>query len=293
MNYIKWLKNNAQNLSGKTIAITGSTGGLGKEICEYLAVLNASLILLDRNKDRSNEFAKYLISKYKIAVHCINIQLDDIDSVKYATNELLKHNIDFFIHNAGAYSIPRKICTTGFDNVFQINFVSPYFIIKKLLPKFEKNNGRVVVVSSIAHNYSKIDTDDIDFQTRRKSSLVYGNSKRFLTFSLHKLFENKENCSLSVVHPGITFTNITAHYPKLIFAIIKYPMKIIFHSTKLAALSVVFGVFNKTNYNYWVGPKYFNIWGLPKIMRINTAPEDEISKIHEIAEEIYKNIDKE
>ena len=246
MNYIKWLKNNAQNLSGKTIAITGSTGGLGKEICEYLAVLNASLILLDRNKDRSNEFAEYLISKYKIAVRCINIQLDDINSVKYATNELLKYNIDFFIHNAGAYSIPRKICTTGFDYVFQINFVSPYFIIKKLLPKFEKNNGRVVVVSSIAHNYSKIETDDIDLKTRRKSSLVYGNSKRFLTFSLHKLFENKENCSLSVVHPGITFTNITAHYPKLIFAIIKYPMKIIFHSTKLAALSVIFGVFNKT-----------------------------------------------
>ena len=290
MNYIKWLKNNTENLSGKTIAITGSTGGLGKEICEYLAFLNATLILLDRNEERSIKFAEYLISKYNIAVHCINIQLDDINSVKFATSELLKYNINYFIHNAGAYSIPRKICTTGYDNVFQINFVSPYYMIKKLLPSLKNNNGRVVVVSSIAHNYSKFDVNDIGFKTRKKASLVYGNSKRFLTFALHKLFHNENNVTLSITHPGITFTNITSHYPKLIFAIIKYPMKIIFHSTKKAALSILYGIFNKTEYNYWIGPKYFNIWGLPKTKRINTATEDEILKIYEIAEEIYKNI---
>ena len=48
MNYIMWLKNNAENLSGKTVAITGSTGGLGKEICEYLAVLNKRDLLLQQ-----------------------------------------------------------------------------------------------------------------------------------------------------------------------------------------------------------------------------------------------------
>ena len=33
---------------------------------------------------------------------------------------------------------------------------------------------------------------------------------------------------IAVTHPGITQTNITAHYPKLIFAVIKNPMKLIF-----------------------------------------------------------------
>ena len=293
MNYSKWLKLNTENLSGKTVAITGSTGGLGREICQYLASLGANFILLDRNHKRSLELALILKEQFNVEAYCINIQLDDMSSVKNATNELLKHKVDYFIHNAGAYSIPRKICETGFDNVFQINFISPYYIIKKILPTLKSNKGRVVVVSSIAHNYSKLDENDIDFKTRQKASLVYGNSKRFLTYSLHGLFENEKQVGLSVTHPGIAFTNITAHYPKLIFAIIKYPMKLIFHSTKMAALSVVYGVFNITKYNYWIGPKYFNVWGMPRLKPINTATRDEVDKIFNIAENIFTNVDKE
>ena len=43
----------------------------------------------------------------------------------------------------------------------------------------------------------------------------------------------------------LTFTNITAHCPKLIFAIIKYPMKIIFMKPRKAALSIVAKLFSK------------------------------------------------
>ena len=293
MNYEKWLQHNTQSLEGKTVAITGSTGGLGRELCIYLATLKASLILLDRNNERSIKFADFLKDKYSINVDCINIQLDDISSVKTATEKLLKFDIDYFIHNAGAYSIPRKICETGYDNVFQINFVSPYYIIKKLFSSLKKKNGRVVVVSSIAHNYSKLNINDIDFKNCKKASLVYGNSKRFLTFALHKLFQHEERITLSVTHPGITFTNITAHYPKIIFTIIKQPMKIIFHSKKKAALSILSGLFNKTEYNTWIGPKFFNVWGTPSKKNINTANESEIVKIFKISEEIYNKINKE
>lgn len=290
MKYSKWLKLNTHSLQGKTIAITGSTGGIGYYICSYLAYLKADLILLDRNHKRSQELADKLINKYFVNIKCITIDLENFDSVKNATNQLLNENVDIFIHNAGAYSIPRRVCSTGFDNVFQINFVSPYYIIKQLQNRLENRNGRVVVVSSIAHNYSKIRENDIDFKRIKKASLCYGNAKRFLTYSLHKLFESNPNISLSICHPGITFTNITAHYPKVVFALIKYPMKIIFHSPQKASLSIIFGIFNKTKYKQWVGPRVLNIWGLPKIMTLNSANNDEINKIFELSELIYKEI---
>ena len=151
-----------------------------------------------------------------------------MDNVKSVTKELENMDIDIFIHNAGAYSIPRKICSSGYDNVFQINFVSPYYMIRTLLPTLRAKKGMAVAVGSIAHNYSKTDERDIDFRKRSASSKVYGNAKRFLMYSLYELFKNEKEASLSIVHPGITFTNITAHYPKLIFAVIKHPMKIIF-----------------------------------------------------------------
>ena len=64
-------------------------------------------------------------------------------------------------------------------------------------------------------------------------------------FSLFELFRSEKSVTLSVTHPGITFTNITAHYPKLIFAVIKHPMKVIFMKTDKASLSIVKGVFVK------------------------------------------------
>lgn len=291
MNIRKWLDNNTATLENKTVAITGSTGGLGRETCKYLAGLGANLILLDRNASLSNEHKEYLLSlNSAISVECINIDLEDIDSVIDATEILKERGIDVFVHNAGAYSIPRRKCKNGYDNVFQINFVSPYYMIKELLPQLSLRNGKVVAVGSIAHNYSRVDKNDVDFSQRKASSKVYGNAKRYLMFSLYELFRSPKDVSLSVTHPGITFTNITAHYPKLIFAIIKHPMKVIFMPSRKAALCIIKGVFDACGYSEWIGPRVFDVWGLPLKRRLKTCKKDESAFISQFAEESYKQM---
>lgn len=291
MNIRKWIENNTYSLEGKKVAVTGTTGGLGKELCRYLAGIGASLLLLDRNEQRSNEFRKELIKNHSgITVKCINIDLEDVFSVKNAVEMLKKETVDVFIHNAGAYSIPRHKCYTGLDNVFQINFASPYYIIKELLDDLRNNAGRVVVVGSIAHNYSKYDPEDIDFSTRKQASKVYGNAKRYLMFSLYELFKNEDKASLAVTHPGISFTNITAHYPKLIFAVIKYPMKLIFMKPKKACLSVVRGIFDPCKYHEWIGPAFFDVWGLPKKKKLTGCSLEESRQIGMIADKVYESM---
>ncbi len=275
-----------KSLAGYRIAITGSTGGLGKPLCKHLAKFGAKLILLDRNAEKSAQLKQELLNEFpNLSVTLITVDLEDMDAVKSASNSLITEQPDIFIHNAGAYSIPRKICSSGYDNVFQINFVSPYYIIKQLceaLPEI-----KVVAVGSIAHNYSVADSCDIDFRTRKSSALAYGNSKRFLMLSLHKLFENDNKNRLSIVHPGITFTNITAHYPPLIFAIIKHPMKVIFMRPKKAALCILEGLFTATPFGYWIGPRFFDVWGKPKLKKLKACFKDEAEQIHKIAEKIY------
>ena len=283
---------NCKNLNGKTIAITGATGGIGRELCDYILNLGANLILLDRNAEKSHALGKKLLNKYSNAkIEYITTDLEDFGSVTRSCEILKSKPIDIFIHNAGAYSIPRKKCDTGYDNVFQINFVSPYYIIRELLPILEKRKeSRVIVVGSIAHNYSKTDENDIDFSKIKAASKVYGNSKRYLMFSLYELFKNETKVKLSVTHPGITFTNITAHYPKVIFAIIKYPMKIIFMKPKKAMLSIAEGLFTDCNYHEWIGPKLFNIWGKPKLKRLSTCNQAESEKIGKTADSIYTKL---
>lgn len=291
MNYYKWLDKNTTSLEGKTVAISGATGGIGQELCDYLAYLGADIICLDRNSQKSNKLIADLKLKYpSLNAFHITVDLEDMQMVKAVAEQLKKLDIDYLILNAGAYKIPRHKCNTGFDNVFQINFLSPYYIARELFPQIKKRNGRIVAVSSIAHNYSKIDINDIDFSSRTAASKVYGNAKRFLTFSLFGLFNGDK--TLSIVHPGITFTNITNHYPKLIFALIKHPMKIIFMKPKKAALNVICGLFNGCKANEWIGPHVFNIWGLPNKKKLNTATYRELLCICDITEEIYKKIER-
>lgn len=291
MSIKKWLQKNTERLDGKAIAITGSTGALGRALCLYLAGLGASLVLVDRNAVRSAAFREELAAQFPtISVECINADLESMESVKQAAAQLCTLPVDVFIHNAGAYAIPRRKCDTGYDNVFQINFISPYYLIRTLLPQLRARRGRVVIVSSIAHDYAKSDARDLDFSTRSRASLVYGNAKRYLTFALAELFQNEHDVTLSITHPGISFTGITAHYPKVIFALIKYPMKLLFMKPKKACLSTLHGVFVPTEYGTWLGPRLGNVWGFPRKKALRSADATERAAIFTRAEHIYEKI---
>lgn len=283
-----WIHNNTRSLAGKTVAISGATGGIGNALCRHLAALGARLILLDRNSEKSHALIAQLQEEFPtLAAEHIRLDLEEITSVESAAQELETRAADALILNAGAYHIPRHACTTGYNNVFQINFVSPYYLARRLLPSLRAQGGRVVAVGSIAHTYSKTDTADVDFSTRRASSKVYGNAKRHLMFALYGLCGDG---GVAVTHPGITLTGITAHYPRLIFALIKHPMKVLFMSPKRASLSILRGVFEDCGENEWIGPRMFHVWGLPKKSHLHTVDVAEAAHIRAVADEAYEKM---
>ncbi len=273
-----WIKRNIPSLSGKQVAVSGATGGIGQALCTHLASLGASLVLLDRNSERSNAWIEKLKADFpNLKARHLRLDLADFDTVRSVTKELLSSPPDYLIFNAGAYHVPRYTTSTGHDNVFQINFLAPYYMARALRPAIKARGGRIVAVGSIAHNYSHIDLGDVEFLTRTQSSKVYGNAKRFLMFSLFALDQGEG--TVTVAHPGITLTNITAHYPKLIYAIIKYPMKVIFMSPKRASLSILYGLFEKCDKNEWIGPALFDVWGLPHKKVLKTCSPSEAVEI--------------
>ena len=288
MNYKKWLEKNTSSLEGKTVAVSGSTGGIGRELCAFLCQLCADLILIDRNPLRSEALRDELLQRFpNRRIKCYSLDLEDTEAVSLEADKLLSEKIDYLILNAGAYKIPRAKGKNGYVNVFNINFVSPYLLACRLLPKISERGGRVVAVGSVAHNYSVSDPADVDFASRTACSKIYGNSKRYLMFSLWGLDEYQKN--ISVTHPGITVTNITAHYPRALYAIIKYPMKLIFMNPKKASLSILRGLFEDTEKNEWIGPRFFGVWGIPKKRILTTCSDGEAQRICNTAKEILKN----
>ena len=286
-----WLAKHTASLKGKTVVITGATGGLGAELCRSVLALEGRLVLVNRSADKSRTLRGELLEEYPAGrIDCLLADLTDMDSVKTACTRLEQEPMDFLILNAGAYAIPRKTCATGYDNVFQTNFVSHYYMVRRLLPVLAQRKAKVLAMGSIAHNYSKTDPDDIDFAGRKQASKVYGNSKRYLMFALTELLKNNPDVRFAIAHPGIAFTNITAHYPPLLFAIIKYPMKVIFLQPYQAARSMVQAMFREVPYLHWIGPRLFDIWGNPSVKALTTCDEAERRRIFETAEAIYAKL---
>ena len=139
MNIQKWLNKNIQSLKNKTVVVTGATGGLGEELCTKLASLDANLILACRNEKLAQNLKEKLLQKYPhIKIHFVMLDLSNMQSVNNCIQKLNQYNnIDILIHNAGVYNVPVKKLDTGYNNIFQINFVAPYYLTKKLLPKLK------------------------------------------------------------------------------------------------------------------------------------------------------------
>ncbi len=290
MNVHRWLKKHTHSLVGKRVAVTGATGGLGEQLCRYLAFLGAELILLNRSQTKTEALISRLTVEFpQLKVSFISLDLEEKESVDRAVEALETEPPHVLIHNAGAYSIPRRVTSQGVDNVFQINCLAPYQMTTALWDTLNRVGGKVVIVGSIAHTYSKTDENDVDFATRQASSKVYGNAKRRLMLAEYARFSRKSGVSLSVVHPGITFTNITAHYPKWIFAIIKQPMKVIFMPPKKAALCILKGVFEDCGYGEWIGPRVFDVWGLPRKTTLRTFKKEEAERVSNTMEKMTKS----
>ncbi len=275
------------------MVLTGATGGLGQVLCRYLAALGAELILVDRNPARAAALDAALAEEYPTArvTHLI-ADMERQTDVRALCDTLEGMAVDVLILNAGAYAIDRRRADSGYDNVFQINCVAPYYMARRLLPYLRERGGRVVAVGSIAHNYSRIDVKGVDFTCKNASSLVYGNAKRRLMGALYALFRDERAATLAMVHPGVTFTNITAHYPPWLFAIIKYPMRLIFSPVRTAALSILRGVCEGCGDREWIGPRVFDVWGLPTKRRLRTIGDAELAAIAAHAEEMWQELNR-
>lgn len=279
-------------LQGRLAAVTGATGILGGELCRLLLQNGADLVLLCRSRQKAEQLCGRLRQEFPAAsLQVMELDLEQMDSVRAVAQRLSELPLSLLIHAAGAYHLSRKPGTAGYDPVFQINFVSPYYLTRQLLPTLRcQPDARVVAVGSIAYRFAPINPQDVDFSSRREPRFVYGNAKRFLMFSLGELFQYKKQVSLSLVHPGITPTGITAHYPKALSALIYLPMRLLFTPPRRAVRSLFRGVLEPCGSETWIGPRFFGIWGRPRKQRLTGVSQQERRQIGALAEAIYQSL---
>lgn len=289
VNIDKWLKDNTSDLQGKVVVMTGAAGGLGSVTSRYLVQANAKLIMLERDVEKMENVSKQLREEFPNAeIETMQIDLNSISSINEVSAKLVDQRIDYLILNAGVYDIPLVKSELGYNNVFTINFIGQYHLIRKLLPALQRTKGKVIPVSSISMDYGRFNENDVDYTNEPKSTKIYGNSKRVFTLALSEMFKDRDDVRLAIVHPGVTLTPMTNAQNKAFTNIF---MKLVFPKPTTAALSIVAGVFKDIEHDEWIGPKRKNIWGAPSVKKLPESTAEERAKIYNLAEAICKEID--
>ncbi len=150
----KVIENHSQDMTGKVVAITGTTSGTGFVCAREVAKKGATVILLNRASERADNSLRQLqeaVPEGKFeAVVC---DLQDFQSVRDAAEAIKSKydTIDVLVNNAGVMALKDEATKDGYDVQMQTNCIS-HFLLTNALFSLLKNSqeGRVINHSSMA-----------------------------------------------------------------------------------------------------------------------------------------------
>ena len=148
------IENHTQDMTGKTVAITGTTSGTGYVCARELAKLGARVLLLNRDSERSTSALARLKEEVPDgAFEAVMCDLQDFASVRQAAETIKAKydSLDVLCNNAGVMAMPDRATVDGYDVQMQTNAISPFLLTKELFPLLRNStDGRVVNHSSMA-----------------------------------------------------------------------------------------------------------------------------------------------
>ncbi|XP_070685703.1 dehydrogenase/reductase SDR family member 13-like [Pempheris klunzingeri] len=200
-------------LHGKTVIVTGSNTGIGKVTAIDLARRGARVILACRSKQRG-EAALHEVRRESGSNQVVFMPLDlgSLKSVRSFAETFLKSEarLDVLVNNAGIYLQGRT--EDGLGMMFGVNHIGHFLLTSLLLDRLKQcEPSRVVNVSSVAHNFGKIDFDCLN--THKALGLgtsfmevlqVYSDSKLCNVLFTHELAKRLQGTKVTCfsLHPG-------------------------------------------------------------------------------------------
>ena len=134
------------NLSGKSLLLTGATGGIGAAMADRLAGSGARLMLVSRNRKRLDALLGELPGRGHTAVAADIVTREGRDAVVRAC----RGQLDGLINNAGInhFGMLENLSDEQLQQIFSVNTLAPIQLTRDLLPQLSANAGFVVNVGS-------------------------------------------------------------------------------------------------------------------------------------------------
>lgn len=199
-------------MTGKTVFITGSTDGLGREVALRVAALGAQVIVHGRNQQRGDAVVDEIAKAGRGRARFYAADLSSLAEVRQLAQAILKDypRIDVLVNNAGVWNRgERQVSRDGHELHFAVNYLSGFLLTHMLLPRIvEAAPSRIINVASAAQ--SPIDFTDVMLERPGRAAQGYGQSKLAQILFTMDLAEELRGKGVTVValHPA-TMMNTT------------------------------------------------------------------------------------
>ena len=198
---------------GRTIAITGANGGIGRYTALQLARDGARVVLICRTPERAEDAKAFVLSGCPGArVSTGSADLSILADVRRLAQRVAAEHPDvsILVNNAGLISSHRIVTRDGFELTFAVNHLAPFALSMLLLSALRRNApARIVNVNSDAHLSETLDLDDLQSTRRYWPPAVYGRSKLanmlFTTEFARRV--DPSSVSMNGLHPGLVATD--------------------------------------------------------------------------------------
>ncbi|MDG4595340.1 MAG: SDR family oxidoreductase [Candidatus Contendobacter sp.] len=194
----------------KTILITGATDGIGRETARQLLAQGHRVLLHGRTLERAQQTIQALDTLTAVPVWGDLAEMRQVLALADQVRQQVPA-LDVLIHNAGVYEHQRRLTPDGFEMTLAVNHFAPFLLTQALLATVQASpQGRIVTVSSVAHQGGRLDLNDLTFARRFDGYTAYATSKLaniLFTQALAKRLAGTATTA-NCLHPGVIETKL-------------------------------------------------------------------------------------
>lgn len=221
-------------MNSRTILVTGSTGGIGRQVAATLAGQGARVLLTGRDRERgeraAGEIRRETGNKEVEAFAADVTRQQDLRALAAAVGTL--HGL---VNNAGVNPPGRVLTGDGIESAFAGNVLAPYLLTRLLLPSLgmgARESGRPSRVVNIAGGIPRGPIDPANLQAEKSfagwvTDTQYNRSKLAMMAMTRTFAERFGGPELRIVaaYPGHADTPMNrslpiATYPRLMRPIV-------------------------------------------------------------------------
>ncbi|KAL1497827.1 hypothetical protein ABEB36_008719 [Hypothenemus hampei] len=233
-------------MNGKTVIVTGATGGIGKETVRDLAGRDARVILACRNIENGEKVREEIANQTGNSNLIVKkLDLSSQKSIREFAEDILRteQRLDVLINNAG--TAEKKLTKTedGLELTMATNHFGPFLLTHLLIDLLKRSApSRIVVVASSLYQLSSFDMNNLNPSTSWFPPWIYYHTKYAnisFTLELARRLEGS-GVTANCLHPGLIDTGIWNSVPVPLNWPLQIIIKCFFKTPKQGCQTTVF-----------------------------------------------------